>query len=136
MKKFKTRPVSPTQERAYWSRFEECWALAMNAAQERKWTGCCINIIHSLIALADLVCIRFVGKRYAGTSHDEAVDFYAALPLQDEEFKKSIHRLGQIVATKTDAEYGGNPANENDVAHLLKSAERFKDYALLKLGKK
>ncbi len=136
MKNFKTRPVSPSEEAAYWSRSDECWVLARKAFEEGKRSGSAINIIHSVIALADLICIRFSGKRYAGSSHDEAVDFYAKLPIQEDEFKKSVHRLGQIVSLKTHAEYGGSPISESDLSHMLKSAERFRSYALSKLGKK
>ena len=136
MKNFKTRPVSPSEEAVYWSRAEECWSLAMKAFEENKRSGGAVNIIHSVIALADLMCIRFSGKRYAGTSHDEAVDFYAKLPIQEDEFKKSIHRLGQIVLFKTNAEYGGRPISQSDIAHMVKSAERFRNYVLEKLGKK
>lgn len=136
MKNFKTRFVSPSEETTYWSRADECWSLAMKAQEEKKSAGCAINIIHSVISLSDLMCIRFAGKRYAGTSHDEAVDFYAKLPIQEAEFKKSIHRLGQIVSLKTHAEYGGEPIGESDVSHMIKSAERFRSYVLEKLGKK
>ena len=136
MKSFKTRAVSPAQETAYWTRAEDCWALAKRAFEEKRWTGCTINLIHSLVALADLMCIRFSGKRYAGTSHDEAVDFYAKLAIQDPEFRKNVHRLGQIVASKTEAEYGGSPITENGASQMMKSAERFREYVLAQLGRR
>src|SRR5262249_39425423 len=107
MKFFRTRSVEPTEEEAFWRRADECWDLALHAAQKEQWVGCVINAIHAVIALADLMCARFAGKRYAGTSHDEAANFYATLEVRDEEFQKSVRRFGQILSSKTQSEYEG-----------------------------
>lgn len=136
MKKFKTRPVSPSEMDIYWQRSEECWNLAWQAFQDSKWFGGAINIIHAIVALADLMCIRYAGKRYAGEDHEQAVDFYTTLNLDDPDFKKSVSRLGRVLSVKTEAEYGGSPLKESEIRQMMKSAERFRNYVLQKLGKK
>ena len=135
MKKLKIRPVEPSESNTYWRRSEDCWDLAHKALQEGKWAGCAINVIPSVIALADLMCIRYAGKRYAGTSHDESVDFYATLDMDDPDFQKSVVRLGQILSVKTDAEYGGSPLGESHIRQMMKLAERFRSFVLNKIGK-
>ena len=135
MKTIKTRIVNPSEEAAYWIRAEECWEIALQALQSGKWSGAAINIIHSVISLADLMCIRYSGKRYAGTSHDQAVDFYATLNLQDEDFRSSSHRFGQIVSIKSQVEYGGKEMRVTDIDHMMKAAQRFRDYVLSKIGR-
>lgn len=136
MKTFRTRPVPPDEEETFWSRAEECWELALLAAERGRWSGCVINAIHTAIALSDLMGARFAGKRYAGTSHDEAIQFYSTLGLEDEEFPKSVRRLGQILSLKTLAEYDGSPVTETQARQLLKNAERFREYIFQKLKRR
>jgi len=136
VKTYRTRDVDPTEENTFWSRADECWELALHAAENKKWSGCAINAIHSMIALADLMCARFAGKRYAGTSHDEAINFYQMLSLKDEDFSRSVLRLGQALSAKTHAEYDHVPLTENHARQILKNAERFRDYVIGKLRRK
>lgn len=133
MKNFRTRPVDPSEEETYWHRADDCWELAQEAARQERWAGCAINTVHAAIALADLMTIRHAGKRCTGTSHDEAVDFYSRMDLDDSEFQKSVHRLGQIISIKSQAEYSQEPLTENQVRQMLKSAGRFRDFVLKNL---
>lgn len=136
MKTYRSRPVDPTEEDTFWVRANECYEIALYAADQKKWSACAINAIHAMIALADLMCARFAGKRYAGVSHDEAVSFYAALGLKDDEFNKSVQRLGQALSSKTHAEYDGSALSENQARQILKNAERFRDYVMGKLKRR
>lgn len=133
MKSYRTRPVSPHEEGIFWTRADECWDLALYAVEKHKWSGCVINIIHAVIALSDLMCSRFAGKRYAGTSHDEAIGFYETLGIDDPDFRKSVGRLGQILSFKTQAEYDGSAISEAQAGLILKNGTRFREYVLGKL---
>ena len=133
MKSYRTRPVNPHEEEIYWTRANECWDLALHAASQKKWSGCTINVIHAVISLADLMCARFSGKRYAGTSHDEAISFYETLRIEDPDFRKSVARLGQILSFKTQAEYDGSAVSEAQTELILKNGTRFREYVLKKL---
>ncbi len=136
MKTCRTRPMAPHEDETYWRRADECWDLALYAVSQGKWAGCCINVIHAAISYADLMCSRFAGKRYAGTSHDESVTFYSTLAVEDTDFQKSVSRLGQILSFKSQAEYDNSPITEAQARQILKNGARFREYVLGKLKRK
>lgn len=133
MKKIRTAPVSRTEIRQFRKRAEECFELAKMAFANKYWLGTCINAVHSAIAWADCLCIAEKGLRYAGTSHDEAVDLYFSLNLRDEDFKKSIHNLGRLISIKHHAEYMGKPLSSDEAESALKALTRFQEFVLKKL---
>ncbi len=128
MAKFKTVAVSAAKLAIYRKRATECRVLAANAYTKRMWFGTCINATHAAIALAD--CLSIVRKqlRYAGSNHDQAVNFYATLQIDDPQFKKSIQQLGKIISMKHVAEYMGDPIKQKDAETCLKQLERFEDF--------
>ncbi len=135
-RKYKTTPGGDIEARAYVKRADELWRHASQAYQDKDYDACSIMVIHSCISLADAACIIHQGSRYAGTSHDEAVQYFYDLGLQEEGFKKSCQRLGQIVGEKTIAEYGGTNMTGKHADFIYKNGERFRSYLLETILKK
>lgn len=61
-------------------------------------------VIHAATSLTDAACIAQQGSRYAGSSHDEAVQYFYDLGIQDDDFKKACRRLSQIISEKQGAD--------------------------------
>lgn len=129
-RKYKITQGGQTEIKAYIKRSYELWQYASLAYRDRNYDACVIMTIHSCISLADAACISHQGARYAGSSHDEAVQYFCDLQIQHEDFKKSCRRLGQIVSEKTTAEYGGSNLTEKNADFIYKNGERFREYLL------
>lgn len=127
-KQYRLAKGDQTQIRSYVKRSNELWSYAMDAYQKKDHDACAILVIHSCISLADAACIVQTGARYAGTSHDEAVQYFHSLGLPDEGFKRARRRLGQIIGMKTISEYGGSNLREKDAETIYKNGERFRQY--------
>lgn len=135
-RKYKTVKGGETQSRAYVKRSNELWRHALFAYQEQDYDAFAIMAIHASISLADAACIVQQGERYAGTSHDEAVQFFYDLGIQNEGFKKACRRLGQVISEKSIAEYGGSNLNAKIAESIRLNSERFRDYLFETLLKK
>ncbi|QQR81459.1 MAG: hypothetical protein IPJ69_04890 [Deltaproteobacteria bacterium] len=135
MKKFKTVSVPKSQVHYYRKRADECFQLSHEARSKHYWFGTCINAVHAAIALSDALCITERGLRYAGSRHDEAVDFYSTLALKDPAFPQSILNFGKLISIKNHAEYAEKNIDEKDASSTLKALERFKAYVLGQLPK-
>lgn len=70
--KLKTRDISKSLHINQIKRAEECLYAAT------------INAIHSCIAACDAMCVYFLGKRYAGESHNEAVTLFKTIKSSQE----------------------------------------------------
>ena len=73
VRKLKTRVVSRSSYINYLKRAKECLDAARNSFNNKKWNAATINAVHSCIAVCDAMCVYFLGRRYAGASHNEAV---------------------------------------------------------------
>ncbi len=135
-RKYKTVSGGQPEIRTYVKRANELWRHATNAYQERDFDAFAIMAIHASISLADAACIAHGGARYAGTSHDEAVQYFYDLGISDEGFKKACRRLGQIISEKSAAEYGGSNLNAKAAKAIWDNSERFRDYLFETLLKK
>lgn len=127
-RRYKTVTGTKGHIQAYMKRANQLWRYATDAFHNGDFDACAINAIHSCISLADAACITVKGTRYAGTSHDEAVQYFHDLGLSDEGFSRARRRLGQIVGIKSAAEYGGSNLTRKDVDTIYKNGERFRDY--------
>lgn len=127
-RKYKTASAGEVEIRAYIKRANELWRHASSAYRDGDRDACAIMAIHSCISLADAACVAHQGSRYAGTSHDEAVQYFHDLGFRDDGFKKACRRLGQIIGEKTAAEYGGNNLTEKNAEFIYKNGERFREY--------
>lgn len=125
---YKTVKGDRNQILSYVKRSNELWRYSSDAFRNQDHDACAVNAIHSCISLADAACIMHSGSRYAGTSHDEAVQYFHDLGFHDDGFKRACRRLGQMVGEKTTAEYGGQNLSAKDAESIYKNGERFREY--------
>lgn len=135
MKIYKTASVDRTDAAIYRKRAEECLHLAEQANEQKLWFGVCINAVHAGISLADCLSIFKRGTRYAGSSHDEAVQFYGTLDFDIADFRQSISQLGKLISIKHAAEYADQALNEKDAQAALKALSRLREFVLRRLPK-
>ena len=135
-RQYKTVKGGEREIRAYVKRSNELWRHAQFAYEERDYDAFAIMAIHASISLADAACIVKQGERYAGISHDEAVQFFYNLGGQNDGFKKACRRLGQIISEKSVAEYGGTSLNAKTAESIRLNSERFRDYLFETILKK
>jgi len=79
LRKLRTRVISRSSYINYLKRAEECLDAARNSFNSQKWNAATINAVHSCIAACDAMCVYFLGKRYAGGSHNEAVTLFKTI---------------------------------------------------------
>lgn len=133
---YKTIKGGEIEIRAYIKRANELWRHATQAYRGQDYDACVILLIHSCISLADAACLMHQGARYAGTSHDEAVQYFYDLGMPDDAFKRACRRFGQIISEKTAAEYGGANQTPKSAESIYKNSERFRVYLFETLLKK
>lgn len=95
MPRFKTREVAKSLYTNYLKRAEECLHAANNSLAIRQWNAATINAIHSCIAACDAMYIYFLGKRHAGESHEDAVNFFKTIKLGDEAINTNSNRINR-----------------------------------------
>lgn len=125
---YRTSKGDKSHVQSYVKRANELWRYASEAHENRDFDACAINAIHACIALADAACITHSGARYAGTSHDEAVQYFHDLRLPDDNFKRACRRFGQMIGEKTTAEYGGRNLTSKETESIFKNGERFRAF--------
>jgi len=130
---YKTVSVDRTDLAVYHKRAEECLSLAHQALEQRLWFGVCINAVQAAIALADCFSIFKRGTRYSGSSHEDAVDFYATLNIEEANFKQSVSHFGKLISIKHAAEYADKALMEKDAQAALKSVSRLKEFIIGRL---
>jgi len=104
VRKLKTRDISRSLYINYLKRAEECLHAARNSFNSQKWNAATINAIHSCIAACDAMCVYFLGKRYAGESHNEAVTLFKTIK-SSQEININANKIARILRIKNMAEY-------------------------------
>lgn len=127
---YRTSKGGPTEIRSYVKRANEFWRYAAEARRNQDHDACVMLSIHSCISLADAACVAQSGARYAGSSHEEAVQYFHDLGLENEGFKRACRRFGQMIGEKTTAEYGGRNLTEKESESIFKNGERLREFLL------
>lgn len=127
-KTFRTSEGGESEIRSYIKRSNQLWRYASIAHENQDFDACAINTIHSCISLSDACCLKIEGRRYAGSSHEEAVEFFHNLRHPSDNFQQAVRRLGQIVSGKTTAEYGGRSMTQKDAETIYKNGDRFRSF--------
>lgn len=125
---YRTSKGDKTHIQSYVKRSNELWRYAAEAYGNRDFDACAVNAIHACISLADAACMAHSGARYAGTSHDEAVQYFHDLRLPHDNFKRACRRFGQMIGQKTAAEYGGRNLSSKETDSIFKNSERFRAF--------
>ena len=130
--KLKTRDISRALYINYLKRADECLDAAKNSFNTQKWNAAAINAIHSCIAACDAMCVYFLGKRYAGESHNEAVTLFKTIK-SGQEININANRIARILRIKNMAEYEERLVHKSETEKILKDCERLFEYVKEKL---
>ena len=131
--KFKTREVTKSLYTNYLKRAEECLHAAKNSFAIQEWNAATINAIHSCIATCDAMCVYFLGKRHAGESHNDAVNLFKTINIDDEEMNTNANRIIRTLRIKNKAEYEDRLVYKSEAEKALKDCERFFEFVRKKL---
>lgn len=126
--KYKTRDVAKALYANYLKKAEECLHAAKNSLASQKWNAAVINAIHSCISAGDAFCVYFLGKRYAGEFHDDAVKLFMTVKNNDERINENANRFLRIIRIKNMAEYEERLVYRAEAEKILKDCERFFEY--------
>jgi uncharacterized protein YbjQ (UPF0145 family) len=98
----RTRTVTGSQARSYLSKAEEYLAASENELAQERGIAATSLAIHAAINAADAVCGVRIGRRAAGTEHDQVIALLGEAGKDGSEVAKDLRRL---LPLKTKAEY-------------------------------
>lgn len=120
----KTATVDKHDAANYIKRALECLHAATRAYENEEWNACVINSIHCAIAAADAFCIAKLGVRNSSEKHSDAIQLFISISPGSEEIIKNAKHLTNLLAIKTNAEYGERLLQPKDAENAIKHAER------------
>lgn len=86
-------------------------------------------LIHSAIAFADSVTIKFGGIKSRSENHLDVVRLLDTLLPNSEAKTSALNQLERLIIHKTSVSYSGEEYDRKDIEKLLKHLERFKEWA-------
>ena len=131
--KLKTSDVEKSLYINYLERAKQCMRAAQNSFINQDWTAATINAIHCCIAACDAVCVYFLGRRYAGEDHGNAVKLLMTVNPNDEQIKMNANRFIRIIRIKNMAEYEDRLIFKSEAEKALKDCGRFLEYTEKKI---
>jgi len=131
--KFNTRDVHKAQYSNYIKRAEECLTAAKLAFDRSEWNASAINSIHAVIAMADAMCVYFLGRRHSGEDHNDAAGLFKSIK-SDEETAVNANRIIRVLRMKNMAEYEERLVSRSEADKILKDTERFAEFVREKLS--
>ncbi len=133
--KYRTRDVAKALYSNYLKKADECLHAAKNSFASQEWNAAAINAIHSCISACDAFCVYFLGKRYAGDSHDDAVKLFRTIRNNEEKINENSNRFLRIIRIKNMAEYEERLVSRTEAEKILKDCERFFEYIKKELAR-
>jgi hypothetical protein len=94
-----------------------------------RWNASGVLIVHSAIAYADSVTIKYGGVKSKGDDHQEVVRLLENLVPGSETKDSALNQLERLIAHKTSVSYSGRIYDKEDIEKLFKHLERFKTWA-------
>lgn len=96
--------------------------------QDGEWDAVLLNGIHASISINDALTIFRLGKRSSGKSHQEATLLLNQVVSGQEEGRKNVARLSQILDSKNIVEYDSRRFNEKEARYFAQQVERFVEW--------
>ena len=131
--KLKTSDVEKSLYVNYLERAKQCIRASENSFSREDWTAATINAIHCCIAACDAMCVYFLGRRYAGEDHTNAVKLFMTINPNDEQIKTNANRFIRIIQIKNMAEYEERLIFKSETEKALKDCKRLLEYIEKKL---
>ncbi len=93
------------------------------------WNAAGVLIVHSAIAYADAISIKFAGVKSRGGDHHETVVLLDELVSESDGKKSALSRLHRIIEHKNAVSYSGEVYGRKDIEQLWKLVVRFREWA-------
>ncbi|MBU2541826.1 MAG: HEPN domain-containing protein [Candidatus Omnitrophica bacterium] len=126
--KVKTKDVSKSLYVNFLKRAEECFHAAQSSSSVQEWNAATINAIHCCIAACDAMCVYYLGKRFTGEKHQNAVDLFKVVKSGDENLNTNANRILRILRIKNMAEYEERLVYRSEAEKVLKDSQRLLEY--------
>lgn len=101
---------------------------ALSEKEAARWNACGVLLIHSAIAYADSITIKFGGLKSRSENHQDVVRLLDTLLPRSENKTSALNQLERLLAHKTNVSYSGEVYDHKDIDKLLKHLERFKEW--------
>jgi len=105
------------------------------AMEHSYWTAAGVLIVHSAIAYADAISIKFSGQKSSSTNHEDSIALVDEAIADGVEKKNAINQLRRIIEEKTKVSYSGDLYGEPLIRELWKRLVRFQTWAVRILGR-
>lgn len=89
-----------------------------------------VLIIHSVIALADAITIKYTGRKAKGDSYYDVITLLKNTMPQNKLNDNAINNFKKLIDHKNIVSYSGNIYRKKDVDKLIKHYERFASWAV------
>jgi len=94
------------------------------------WNAAGVLIIHSAIAYADAITIKYGGVKSQGENHYQAVFLLKEILPDTDDNKKAFNHFEKLIVQKTSVSYSGNIYNKKDIDRLWNYLNKFKSWAV------
>lgn len=102
---------------------------AIVAKEFEYWNAAGVLIVHSAIAFADALTIKFGGVKSQGDDHFQVLTLLKEILDDSQDNKKALNHLEKIISHKNSVSYSGDIYEERDFENMWKHFVRYKDWA-------
>ena len=134
VKRFSRKAVDVSKYPDYQKVAESFKGGAEVARDFEYWNAAGVLIVHSAIAYADSICIKYGGFKSQGDDHRLAVELLRGILPVSADNSKAFNNIEKIIAHKNAVSYSGEVYDRKDIENLWKNFERFKSWAEIQLS--
>ncbi|MFA5804364.1 MAG: HEPN domain-containing protein [Melioribacteraceae bacterium] len=127
-KEAKTIKVDKTAAIKYSAIGKSFYDAAISERELRCWNAAGLLIVHSAIAYADALTIKYGGVKSKSENHQDVVKLLEIVVKESESKNIALNQLERLIAHKSTVAYSGELYDEQDIDKLFKHLERFKTW--------
>ncbi len=128
-KEAKTIKVDKTEVKKYRMIAKGFYDAAVSERDLKRWNAAGLLIVHSAIAYADVLTIKYGGVKSRSENHQDVVKLLENVIKESESKSNALNQLERLIAHKSTVAYSGELYDQQDIEKLLKHLERFKTWA-------
>ncbi|MBI5729621.1 MAG: HEPN domain-containing protein [Ignavibacteriales bacterium] len=125
----KTIKVNKTDANKYRKIAKGFYDAAISEIESRRWNAAGLLIVHSAIAYADALTIKYGGVKNKSENHQDVVKLLEIVVKESESKNNALNQLERLIAHKSTVAYSGEIYDEQDIEKLFKHLDRFKTWA-------
>lgn len=130
MRKSRTKDIPKADYQGYLKTAKEYVEGAQDHYAKERFIAACGDCVHGMIAAADALTIRFLGKKSAGQNHLETVFLLCQVSSDDSQLSQQVTKFQRVLGLKNAAEYDGGKVDQRDAESALRDARRFLEFVV------